>query len=123
MPQDVTKKTLSASTNGKRTKVTATSSPGTTIHTVTTTVGTVEDIYLDMMNHHTAPVDVHVEFGGTIDPDDVIHYYSVPSKTSMAGAIKLHRGTLSGAASPPVVRVWASVANVITIGGDVNAGA
>ncbi len=123
MPQDVTKKAFSASTNGKRIKVTATSSPGTTIHTVTTTVGTVEDIYLDMVNNHTAAVDVHVEFGGTTDPDDVVHYYGVPAKTAMAGAIPLHRGSLIGAASPPVVKVWASVANVITIGGDVNSGA
>lgn len=123
MAQDITKGVLSASSGGRRIKITATGTPGTTVHTVTTTVGTVEDVYLDVMNNHTAAVDVHVEWGGTTDPDDVIHYFGVPAESSMRGAIPLHRGSLVGAASPPVIKVWASVAGVITIGGDVVSGA
>lgn len=119
MSQTVTKTPLSASTNGRRIKVGATATPGTLVHTASTNVGDVDDVYLDVMNNHTAAVDVTVQFGGTTDPDDTIFYAQVPPKTSMKGLVPLCRGLLAGAATALEVRVFASVANVVTIGGDV----
>ena len=110
------KRKLSGSTDGKMIKVAATSSSGTTIHTAVagTTAGTFDEIWLYATNNHTADVSIVIQFGGTTDPDDYIRM-SIPYQQGLYFIIPgfiLQNGA--------VVRVYASVANVISIGGWVN---
>ena len=68
------KRLLSGSTDGRMILVTATASAGTTIHTAVagTTAGTVDEIWLYAINHHTANLKLTIEFGGTTSPNDTI---------------------------------------------------
>src|SRR3990172_2037784 len=56
---------LSGSTNGRPIPVTATASPGTTLHTVATAAGTLDELFIDAYNSATNDRDLVVEFGGT----------------------------------------------------------
>lgn len=64
---------LSASTDGLAVTVAATSSPGTTIHTATssTATGTFDLVTLYALNTHTADVVLTVEFGGTATANQI----------------------------------------------------
>jgi len=110
--QNVNKHKLSGSTGGRRIKISATTAEAA--QTVATAQATGTDagsvIYLDAVNHHTAAVDVYVLWGGTTAPDDLISV-KVPSEN--LGAIPVHRDWLQDGL---LVKVYASVANVITIG-------
>ena len=66
------KRKLSGSTNGKMIKVVATATPGTTIHTATSTSGEMDEITLYAVNSDTSAIKLTVEFGGTTSPDDTI---------------------------------------------------
>ncbi len=63
------KQLLSGSTNGKGILLTATTTPGTTIHTAHAT--STDEIWIWAHNAHTAALDLTIEFGGTTDPGEV----------------------------------------------------
>lgn len=113
-----TKKILSESTNGKAVKVAATSiASGTAIHTGSTTVTTIDEVWLYAVNTSASAVKLTIGWGGTSDPDDLIELTVQPE----AGLVTVAPGLLiKGAATALVVRASAATANVITIHGFVN---
>lgn len=60
---------LSGSTDGKQIKVAANSSPGTTIHTATSTSGEYDRVFLWAYNSNTSDVILTIEWGGTTSDD------------------------------------------------------
>lgn len=109
---------LSGSTGGRPIKVSATSTPGTTLHTTGTSSTAIDEVWLYANNTSASAVELTVEFGGTSNPDDRI-ILSIPSK---AGLVLVLPGlTLSGNGSAGrVVTAFAATTNVINITGYVN---
>ncbi len=113
MSTSVSKVKLSASTDGRPIKVTATSSPGTTIHTATSTSGAVDRIFVYAFNTSASTVALTMQLGGTTSPDDELKV-SIPGQS---GSVLVVAGWLydNGA----VLRAYAATANVINITGEV----
>ena len=112
-----TKVKLSGSTDGRAIKVAATATPGTTIHTGSTTTTTYDEIWLYAQNTSASSVALTIEWGGTTSPDDLIELTVLPE----AGLVTIVPGLLiKGNATPLVVKAFAGTANVITIHGFVN---
>ncbi len=111
------KRKLSGSTDGKPIKVAATATPGTTIHAAVagTTAGTFDEIWLWAYNGHTVAVVLTIEFGGVGVPDQNI-ILTLPAKS---GLIPIAPGLILQ--NSMAVGAFASVANVITLMGFVNA--
>ena len=111
------KQILSGSTDGKAIKVAATATPGTTIHTGSTTTTTLDEVWLYAVNSSASDVKLTVQWGGTTSPDDDIEY-TVKAENGLylivPGLI------LKGNATALVVRAFAATANVICISGYVN---
>jgi len=108
---------LSGSSYGRNIKVAATSSPGTTIHTGSSTPGVIDKVYLYAANTDTTARKLTIQFGGTTDPDDHIEL-TIPAES---GAVYVIDGwPIGGNATPLVVKAFASVANVININGYVH---
>lgn len=111
------KRKLSGSTDGKMIKISATSTPGTTVHTATSGTSAADDydeVYLWLVNSDSATRKVTVEFGGTTSPDDLVELYMPPE----TGPVLVIPGwPLQNAA---VVKVFAASANVIMAAGYVN---
>lgn len=111
------KEKLSASTDGRAIKVAATGTPGTTIHTGSSTASTYHEVWLYGMNTDTAARKLTIEWGGTSSPDDLIEITLPPE----SGLTVIAPGLLvKGNATPLVVRAFAASANVVTIHGYVN---
>ena len=109
--------TGSGSTDGRLVKVAATTTPGTTLHTGSSTTTTYDEIWIEAYNSHTSDVDLTIEFGGVTDPDDLIRI-TLPANNagSYSGPIKVIEGwPIKGNASPLVVRAFASVANKVVV--------
>jgi hypothetical protein len=111
------KRKLSGSTDGKAIKVVQTATAGDTIHTAVagTTAGTFDEIWLWAYNGHTADVVLTIEFGGATVPDQNI-VVTIPYKSGLVPVVPgliLQNGM--------VVKAFASVANVVTLSGFVNA--
>lgn len=113
-----TKQILSASTDGKAIKVAATATPGTLIHTGSTTATTLDEIWLYANNTSTSNVKLTVEWGDATSPDSHIEI----TVTAEAGLVCVAPGLLikGNASSALTVRAFAGTANVITIHGFVN---
>lgn len=111
MAEDITRHRgpLSASTNGKLIKVTATASAGTDIHT--TSSGLFEKLWISVTNEHTSTVTVTIEWGGTT-ADDRFSFDIDPTD----GPIEVVSGWVIGNAL--TVKMYASVANVIYVLGE-----
>lgn len=108
---------LSGSTDGKAIKVVATATPGTTIHTGSSTAATLHEVWLYACNTDTSSKKLTIEWGGVASPDDTIELFLEPEQglvTVIPGLI------LKGNATPLVVKAFASSANVITVSGYVN---
>jgi hypothetical protein len=112
-----TKQILSGSTDGKAIKVAATATPGTTIHTASSTSTTLDEIWIYAQNTDTTDRKLTIEWGGVASPDDLIEF-TVKAENGLylivPGLI------LKGNATPLVVRAFAATTNVITITGYVN---
>lgn len=105
---------LSGSTDGKQIKVAATSTPGTTIHTATSSTTTTWDrIYLYATNQDTADIALTIEYGGTSSPDDLITV-TIPAKN---GRVVLLDGEILQ--NSLVVKAFAGTANKVMISGHV----
>jgi len=111
------KRKLSGSTDGKPIKVVQTATAGDTIHTAVagTTAGTFDEIWLWAYNGHTATVILTIEFGGATVPDQNI----VVTLASKSGSVPIAPGLILQ--NGMVVKAFASVANVVTLNGFVNA--
>lgn len=111
------KRKLSGSTDGKAIKVVQTATAGDTIHTAVagTTPGTFDEIWLYAYNGHTTVVTLTIEFGGATVPDQNI----VLTLAAKSGLQLIVPGLILQ--NGMVVKAFASVANVITISGFVNA--
>lgn len=111
------KNILSGSTDGKGIKVVATATPGTLIHTGSSTASTLQEIWLWAYNSHSASVLLTLEFGDATAPDSNIKV----TLESQKGLILIVPGLLlKGNASPLTVKAFAGTGDVITISGFVN---
>jgi hypothetical protein len=111
------KQTLSGSTDGRAIKVAATATPGTTIHTGSSTATTLDEIWLYAQNTDTTDRKLTIEWGGTSAPDDLIEF-TVKAEN---GLYLIVPGLIiKGNATPLVVRAFAATTNVVTIHGYVN---
>lgn len=111
------KKILSGSTDGRPVLVAATSSPGTTIHTGSSTAATIQEVWLYASNPSGAQRTVTVQWGGTTSPNDHITFV-LPAQS---GLVVVAPGLiLKGNATPLVVRAFADSANQINISGYIN---
>lgn len=109
--------TLSGSTDGRAILVAATATPGTTIHTASSTATTFDEIWLYAQNTDTTDRKLTVEWGSTSAPGDLIEQ----TITAESGLVLVVPGlVLKGNASPLVVRAFAATTNVLTIHGYVN---
>jgi len=112
-----TKTILSGSTDGKSIKVAATGTPGTTIHTGSSTATTLDEVWIYAQNTDTTDRKLTIQWGGTTSPDDDIEY-TVKAENGLY--LIIPGLILKGNATPLVVRAFAATANVITISGYVN---
>jgi len=103
---------LSGSTNGQPILITATATPGTTIHTAVTGTTQLDVPKLYVMNTHTAAVVVTVEFGNATTTTNTT--VTIPADS---GKFLIEEdGGLNGG---KVVRAFAATANVISCTGKV----
>lgn len=109
--------TLSGSTDGKGIKVAATASPGTTIHTGSTTTTTYDEVWLYAQNTSATAVKLTVQWGGTTATDDDIEI-TIPGES---GLVLVVPGlVLKGNATALIARAYAATTNVIVMHGYVN---
>ena len=109
-----TKLPLSGSTNGKQVKVTAVSSPGTTIHTAVSGTSDMDEIWLFATNTSTSPAVLTLEWGGTTSPDDML-IVGIPAQS---GYLMIIPGLVLQ--NSLIIKAFADVTNVININGFVN---
>jgi hypothetical protein len=109
---------LSGSTDGRLIKVAATATPGTTIHTGSSTATTFDEIWLYAVNSDTSPQKLTIEFGGVSSPDDLIEQ----TITAESGLVLLVPGLVikGNASTALVVKAFCATADVVMIGGYVN---
>ena len=108
---------LSGSTDGKMIQVGATSSPGTTIHTGSTTATTYDEIWLYAVNSDTTARKLTIEWGGTSSPSDLIEF----TVAAESGLYLITPGlVIKGNATALVVRAFCASASVVNIAGYVN---
>lgn len=108
---------LSGSTDGKAILVAATATPGTTIHTASTTTTTLHEVWLYAVNTSASDVKLTVEWGEATAPNGNIEY-TVKAEN---GLYLIVPGLLlKGNATALVVKAFAATTNVISIHGYVN---
>ena len=111
----VEKLPLSGSTNGKRIKIAATSTPGPTIHTATSSsTDTWDEVWINVYNSDTVSREITIEWGEATAPDGNIKL-TVASKS---GLTQMVFG--DPIQNSLVVKAFAAAANVVTVGGYVN---
>lgn len=109
--------TLSGSTDGRGILVAATATPGTTIHTGSSTATTFDEIWLYAQNTDTSSRKLTIEWGSTSAPGDLIEL----TVAAESGLVLVAPGLIiKGNGTPLVVRAFAATTNVLTIHGFVN---
>jgi len=108
------KELLSASTNGKAIKVTATATAGTLIHTAVSGTSSLDEIWLYAVNSSASLVKLTLEWGEATAPDGNIEQ-NVPAES---GLMLLVPGLVLQNAL--TVKAFAGTGSVITIAGYVN---
>jgi hypothetical protein len=109
------KLTLSGSVDGKPTAVAATATPGTLIHTGSTNVNILHEIWLYAVNTHTAAIKLTVEWGDATTANNI--EYTVAAEN---GLYLIAPGLLlKGNATALTVRAFAPTAG-ISIHGYIN---
>jgi hypothetical protein len=102
---------------GLATLVAATATPGTAVHTASTTTTTIDEVWLYAYNSSTSSVKLTIEWGEVTSPNGHIEVTVLPE----AGLVTLVPGlVLQGNATAKVVRAFAGTTNVLTIHGFVN---
>lgn len=108
---------LSGSTDGKAVLVAATATPGTLIHTGSTTTTTLHEVWLYAVNTSASDVKLTVEWGDATAPNGNIEY-TVKAEN---GLYLIVPGLLlKGNATALTVRAFAATTNVISVHGYVN---
>ncbi|MCA9331955.1 hypothetical protein KC968_03385 [Candidatus Saccharibacteria bacterium] len=103
----------SGSTNGRPIAISATTSPGTVIHTCTSTSGETDEVYVWLSNIDSSSREVTVQIGGTTTADQWI--VGIPAK--QGGVLVVPGLRLNGGA---VIRAFCATANVINATAIVN---
>lgn len=106
---------LSGSTNGKRIKIAATATPGTLIHTATSsTTDTWDEVWINVYNSDTVSREITIEWGEATAPDGNIKL-TVAAKSGLTQMVfgDVIQNSL-------VIRAFAAATNVLTVGGYVN---
>ena len=110
------KQILSGSTDGKGILVSATTTPGTVIHTGSSTATTLDEVWIYAVNADVANRKLTIEFGGTTTSDTI--EFTVPTEN---GLYLITPGLiLKGNATPLVIRAFAASGAAILIYGYVN---
>lgn len=113
----ISKLTLSGSTDGRGVLIAATSSPGTTIHTGSSTATDYDEIWLYISNPDSLSHTVTFQWGGTTSPNDSI----VTTVDPYQGLFLAFPGlVIKGNATPLVIKAYVDTANVVAIHGYVN---
>jgi hypothetical protein len=114
MPTTVSRIPLSFSTHGRGIKVAATSSPGTDIHTATSSTTDCDVVTLYAYNSSASAVNLTIQWGGTSTPDDDIKL-SIPATSGLTLVVPdmVIRNSL-------LIEAYAGTTNVVTIHGFVN---
>lgn len=109
---------LSSSTDGRGIKVAATGTPGTTIHTGSSTATTYDEVWLYAVNSDTTNRKLTIEWGGTSSPDDLIEQ-TIPAES---GLVLIAPGLVikGNASAALVVKAFCATTNVVMIHGWVN---
>jgi hypothetical protein len=112
MAAEYTKEVLSGSTDGKNIKVSATSTPGTVIHTAHASA--LDEVWIYATNTSSTDKNLTIEWGGITDPDDLL-VVAIPPQS---GDVLVKAGVVltNGA----VIRAFSNTADVINISGFVN---
>lgn len=111
------KKHISGSSGGRPIKVTATSSPGTNIHSTLTSSAAIDEVWLYATNTSSSSVLLTLQWGSTTSPDDNI-VASIPPQSTVT-LIPGHAISGTGSAAR-TIGAFAGTANVINIFGYVN---
>jgi hypothetical protein len=111
------KQKLSGSTDGKAIRLTATASPGTTIHATGTSASVIDEIWLYAYNSSADAQPLTIQFGGTATPNDDIKQI-IPSQSGLTLVVPGLFLTGTGAAANTVAGYAAGSA--VTISGYVN---
>ena len=104
---------LSGSTNGKAVSVSATSTPGTLIHTAQSGTSGMDEVWLYATNSSTSTVKVTVEFGGTSVAENI--ELNIPGES---GLVLICPGLVLN--NSLEVLAFAATSDVIHISGYVN---
>lgn len=113
----VSKINLSGSTSGRPIAVAATGTPGTLIHTASSTTGVQDEIYLFANNTSTSDVALTVEFGGVTTADQICSAVVIPARANSFPLPVVPGIPLTGGL---VVRAFGGSASAINISGFVN---
>jgi len=101
---------LSAATNGQRITVVAVATLGTLLHTAVAGVTQFDRIFLNVMNIHTAAVQLTVEFGNVTPATNII--LTIPANSGLF--VVLNKDLLQNGL---LITAFASVTSVLSIGG------
>lgn len=104
-----------AGTNGRPIKVAATvAGSATTIHTVTSTAGEMEEVFIKAVNTDSSERKLTLLLGGTTNPDDYVETYL----SAEGGPVEILDGhRMNGGV---IIKAFADAANVVTLIVDVN---
>jgi len=112
-----TKMILSESTNGRGISINDDATPGKLIHTGSTTLTTIDEIWLYAQNYDTTDRKLTIEWGGATAGGDIMEL----TVTAESGLVLVVPGLiLKGAATALEVRAFAATTSAINIFGYVN---
>ena len=112
-----TKKILSGSTDGRGILVAASATPGTTIHTASSTPATMQEIWLYASNADASAYALTVEWGGVTALADQIKL----TLSATQGLVLIAPGIiLKGNATPLIIKAFAATGSKVSIFGYVN---
>ena len=107
------KEFLSQSVSGRAIQIAATTTPGTLLHTTPAGTTTRDEVWIYVMNNHTANVTITLEWGGTTIADRIIA--TVPF---VQGLFLLVPGEILN--NGLAVSAFTTVTNVLSVSGFVN---
>jgi hypothetical protein len=110
---------LSESDGGQPIKISATGTPGTSIHFTDDSLSNLDEVWLYANNTSGSAVTLTIEYGGKSSPDNLVAY-SIPANTSMIKVIPGLLLSVNSGENPLEVSAFASTTNVVTVVGFVN---